>query len=111
MKPMLLRALLAVALFAPQATAVAHALETARHEANHPVCLSAGTHVEPSSGHQHHDEDNCAQCPRRVQGGVQTAPALRTPAPSSFIRPHGVGLPAVASPLPRPSRGPPPPLA
>lgn len=105
---MLFRALLALALFAPQATAVAHALETARREANHPVCLNpTGSHAEPASDHAHHDEHGCAQCPRPFQAGVQAAPALETPGPSSFIEPHGAALRPAASPLPRPARGPP----
>lgn len=92
---MLARLLLTAALFAPQASATLHAFEVAHAEADHPVCLSgAASHVEPASGHEHHEESRCAKCPRPshaaaagpstegAHGAVSSAgdPLPRTPA-------------------------------
>lgn len=104
---MLLRVLLALALFAPSASALAHALETARHEANHPVCSASGTHLDSGSNHTHHEESNCAQCPRPFSAGFQAAPTLQASASPSFIKTPGASRPAAVPLLPRPGRGPP----
>lgn len=105
---MLARLLLGAALFAPQTSTLAHAFETAREEANHPICLSgSAAHVEPGSNHRHHDDHGCTQCPRPAPVGLQAAPALQAAAAPSFIKPVADGSQAGGPLLPRPSRGPP----
>lgn len=109
---MLARLLLALALFAPQASATAHAVETARVEANHPVCAAASsTHLDPSSSHQHHDEQRCAQCPRPAQAASETVYVQGGIIPSSSIRLETTVLHAAASAAFLTSRGPPAVLA
>lgn len=105
---MFARLFLAAALFAPQASAALHAFEVARAEADHAVCAAGpAAHVEPASGHEHHHESDCAQCPRPPQASVQIGPESRIGLAPSFIR--EVRRTSVILPVPSssPPRGPP----
>lgn len=105
---MFARLFLAAALFAPQASAMLHAFEVARAEANHPVCAAGpSAHIEPTSGHEHHHESDCAQCPRPPQAGVQAGPDSRVDGTPSFIREDRRTSVLLAVPTSFPPRGPP----
>lgn len=72
---MLLRLALAAVLLVPQLASVAHALEVARAEANHPLFTASGEGYASSRGHKHHDEQECRQCVRPPQAAIPQSPA------------------------------------